>query len=71
MTTYFEVNAALHAYNAAAAQCGRSEISWRRVAERCGAKPQIFFDHCNAIAQSQTPFCRPTPRLWPRPSCAI
>ena len=59
MTTYSRVNTALYAYNTAAAQCGRSEISWRRVAERCGVQPQVFFDHCDAIAQSQKPFLSP------------
>ena len=59
MTTYSEVNAALYAYNTAAAQSGRSEMSWRRVAERCGVQPQVFFDHCDAIAESQRPVLSP------------
>ena len=59
MTTYYEVNAVLHAYNAVAVQRGHPALSWRHVAERCGAKPQVFFDHCNAIAQSQRPVLSP------------
>ncbi len=49
----------MHAYNAAAVQRGRPPLSWRHVAERCGAKHQVFFDHCNAIAQSQRPVLSP------------
>ena len=59
MTTYSEVNAALHAYNAAAVQRGRPALSWRHVAERCGVQPQVFFDHCDAIAESQRPVLSP------------
>jgi hypothetical protein len=55
MTTYSEVNAALYAYNTAAAQRGHPEISWCRVAERCGVEPQVFFDHCDAVGQSRRP----------------
>ena len=55
MTTYFEVNSALHAYNSAAVQRGRPALSANDVITRCGVAPRVFFEDCNAVRQARTP----------------
>lgn len=44
---YLEVNAAVVAYNAAAAERGLPELSLDRVIEQCGVSPETFAKHCN------------------------
>jgi hypothetical protein len=55
MTTYFEVSTALAAYNSAAVQHGRPALSWNDVITRCGVRPRVFFEDCNAVRQARTP----------------
>lgn len=55
MTTYFEVNSALHAYNSAAIERGHPALSANDVITRCRVPPRIFFEDCNAVRQARTP----------------